>query len=221
MTPAGKPVGLVILASGRGTNMQAILEAVRTGAIPAPIRAVISNDPNAAALKHADAAGIPTEIFPHRDYPTREAFDQTLARAIDRYDPQLVVLAGFMRILSADFIRHFQDRLINIHPSLLPEFPGLRTHERALAAGAKRHGATVHFVTPEVDAGPIIIQAAVPVLPNDTTDSLAARVLKEEHRIYPLAIRWYIEGRLTVRDRQVMLDGAVRPEQGLVASTSS
>jgi len=208
--------GLVILVSGRGSNMQAILEAARAGAIPATVRAVISNDPAAEAVRIAQAAGVPIQIIPHRDYTTREDFDRALARAIDDYDPQLIVLAGFMRILTTEFIRSYEGRLMNIHPSLLPEFPGLNTHRRALAAGAARHGATVHFVTPEVDAGPIIVQAAVPVRPGDTPETLALRVLEEEHRIYPLAVRWLIEGRLSVRNGTVLLDGAVRAEQGLV-----
>ncbi len=212
-----KRQGIVILISGRGSNMQAILEATRTGDFPAEICAVISSNADAAGLKIAQAASIPTQVVSHRDYQTREALDEAFAHVIDRYHPQLVVLAGFMRILTANFIRRYQSQLINIHPSLLPQFPGLRTHERALAAGVKQHGATVHFVTPDVDTGPIIIQATVPVLPNDTPATLAARVLEQEHRIYPLAIRWFMEGRLTIRDGKVLLDGAVHAEQGLVS----
>ncbi len=215
-----KRQGIVILISGRGSNMQAILEATRTGDFPAEICAVISSNADAAGLKIAQAASIPTQVVSHRDYQTREALDEAFAHVIDRYHPQLVVLAGFMRILTANFIRRYQNQLINIHPSLLPQFPGLRTHERALAAGVKQHGATVHFVTPDVDAGPIIIQATVPVLPNDTPATLAARVLEQEHRIYPLAIRWFMEGRLTIRDGKVLLDGEQRPEQGLVEPAS-
>lgn len=211
-----KQAGIVILISGRGSNMQAILEATRTGVIPAEVRAVISSRPEAAGLKIAQAANIPTQVVSHRDYQTREAFDEALAHFIDRHEPQLVVLAGFMRILTANFIRRYQGLLINIHPSLLPRFPGLHTHERVIEAGHLQHGATVHFVTTDVDAGPIIAQAAVPVMPNDTSESLAARVLEQEHRIYPLAIRWFIEGRLTIRAGRVLLDGATRPEQGLI-----
>ena len=211
-----KGAGIVILISGRGSNMQAIVEATRTGEIPAEVRAVVSSRPEAAGLKIAQAANIPTQVVSHRDYLTREALDEALTRAIDRHDPQLVVLAGFMRVVTANFVRRYQNQLMNIHPSLLPQFPGLRTHERALAAGVKHHGATVHFVTHEVDVGPIIVQATVPVLPNDTPDILAARVLEQEHRIYPLAIKWFFEGRLSIRDGKVLLDGAVRPEQGIV-----
>ncbi len=213
--------GLVILVSGRGSNMQAILEAVYNGTIPAEVRAIISNDAEAEALKNARTTAIPTQVVSHRNYPTREDFDRALAQAIDRYDPQLVVLAGFMRILTAEFIRHYEGRLINIHPSLLPQFRGLDTHRRALEAGAQQHGATVHFVTPNVDAGPVIAQAVVPILPNDTPATLAARVLAEEHRLYPLAIRWFVEGRLAIRDDQVLFDGAVRAEQGLVTPEHS
>jgi phosphoribosylglycinamide formyltransferase-1 len=215
MTASATPPGIVILISGRGSNMRAILEAVQGGNLAADIRAVISNNPDADGLSIARAAGVPTQIVAHREYATREAFDTALAAAIDRYAPTLVVLAGFMRILTDQFIRHYDGRLINIHPSLLPQFPGLNTHQRALDAGAARHGASVHFVTPDVDAGPIIVQASVPVLAGDTAATLAARVLDEEHRIFPLAVKWFLDGRLTVRDGRVLLDGAVRAEQGL------
>ena len=214
MTAARLPV--VILLSGRGTNLQAIIDEVRAGNLPIDIRAVISSNPEAAGLARARAAGLRTETVDHRTYPTRADFDQALIAAIDAHAPKLVALAGFMRILGREFIEHYRGRLINIHPSLLPQFPGLDTHTRALAAGAKQHGASVHFVTPEVDAGPIIIQAALPVLPGDTPETLAERVLKEEHRILPLALRWFAEGRLTIRDGRVLLDGKPRPEQHLV-----
>jgi phosphoribosylglycinamide formyltransferase-1 len=205
----------VVLISGRGSNLRAIIDAVRAGQIRAEVRAVISNNPEAAGLTHARAAGIPTHVVDHRSYPTRAAFDQALVHLIDTYGPRLVVLAGFLRILTPEFIRHYAGCLINIHPSLLPAFPGLNTHARALAAGMHTHGATVHFVTTDVDAGPIIIQASVPVLPGDDPEQLAARVLQQEHRIFPLAIRWFVEGRLRVEGRRVLLDGAERPEQGL------
>lgn len=208
--------GIVILVSGRGSNMQAIIEAVRDGRLPAEIRAVISNEPGAPALERARAAGIPAIAINHREFPTRAQFDQALMREIDALEPRLVVLAGFMRILGREFIDHYAGRLINIHPSLLPAFPGLDTHERALQSGAKFHGASVHFVTHEVDGGPVIIQAAVPVRPDDSPETLAARVLAEEHRIFPLAIRWFLEGRLSVRDGWVTLDGGQSPEQGLI-----
>jgi phosphoribosylglycinamide formyltransferase-1 len=184
------------------------------------VRAVISNNPHAAGLQWARDAGIPAEAISHRDFPDRDAFDRALMAIIDRHQPDLVVLAGFMRILGKDLVNHYRGRLINIHPALLPDFPGLDTHARALAAGRRRHGATVHFVTDEVDAGPIVIQAAVDVKAGDDPDRLAARVLEQEHRIYPLAIRWFAEGRLDIRDGEVLLDGARRPEQGLVSLTT-
>lgn len=212
--------GIVILISGRGSNMQAILEAARAGDFPAEIRAVVSNAPEAAGLERARVAGVATEVVNHRDYRDRAEFERALMQAIDAHAPDLVALAGFMRILGPEFIDHYAGRLINIHPSLLPKFPGLDTHERALESGGKVHGASVHFVTREVDSGPIIVQAAVPVRPDDTPETLAARVLEEEHRIYPQAIRWFAEKRLSIRDGRVLLDGAQRPEQGLVAASS-
>ena len=208
--------GIVILVSGRGSNMQAIIEAVRDGRLPAEIRAVVSNETDAPALEHARAAGIPAIAINHRDFPARARFDQALMREIDSHDPRLVVLAGFMRILGRGIIAHYAGRLININPSLLPAFQGLDTPSRALQSGAKFHGASVHFVTHEVDGGPVIIQAAVPVRPDDSPDTLAARVLAEEHRIFPLAIRWFLDGRLSVRDGRVLLDGRQSPEQGLI-----
>ncbi|OGI48068.1 MAG: phosphoribosylglycinamide formyltransferase [Candidatus Muproteobacteria bacterium RIFCSPHIGHO2_12_FULL_60_33] len=207
--------GVVVLVSGRGSNLQAIINAVRSGRLPAEIRAVISSEPGAPALARARTAGIPTYTIDHREFATREQFDQALMRRIDACNPRAVVLAGFMRILGNAFIDHYAGRLINIHPSLLPAFPGLNTHARALQSGASHHGASVHFVTHEVDGGPIIIQAAVPVLPGDTPETLAERVLGEEHRIYPLAIRWFLDGRLSVEGGRVLLDGQQRPEQGL------
>jgi phosphoribosylglycinamide formyltransferase-1 len=208
--------GIVILISGRGSNMQAVLEQTMSGAIPATISAVISNNPAAEGLAIAPSFGVPIETVPHRDYPTREAFDAALMRAIDRHAPKLVVLAGFMRILTDTFINHYKDRLINIHPSLLPAFPGLNTHQRAIDAGVKQHGATVHFVIPDIDAGPIIAQAKIPVLANDTPASLGARVLKEEHRILPMAVKWFMENRLSICDGKVFLDGSISDAQGLV-----
>jgi phosphoribosylglycinamide formyltransferase-1 len=208
---------VVVLISGRGSNLQAILDEVRADRLPVKIHAVISNNPEAPGLAPARAASLPTHVVNHRDYPDRAQFDQALMREIDAYAPELVVLAGFLRLLTPAFIKHYAGRLMNIHPSLLPQFPGLNTHARVLASGARVHGASVHFVTPDMDAGPIIIQAAVPVRPTDTPSSRAARVLEQEHRIYPLAIRWFAEGRLRLQDGQVLLDGAVRPEQGLVS----
>ena len=185
---------IVILISGRGSNMVALLDA----GIPAQIAAVISNDPAAKGLQTAAARGIATVALDHRQYPDRERFDAALAEAIDAHAPDLVVLAGFMRILTAGFVARYAGRMLNIHPSLLPSFPGLHTHRQALQSGVRVHGATVHFVTPQLDHGPIVIQAAVPVLPDDDEDRLAARVLAQEHRIYPQAVRWFCEDRLAV-----------------------
>jgi len=207
---AGRP-SLVVLISGRGSNLQTILDAIRDGRLNAKLRAVISNNPDAPGLERARRAGIPAEVVDHRNFPSRETFDAELRRHIDRHAPALVVLAGFMRILSDDFIRHFEGRLLNIHPSLLPEFPGLNTHARALAAGAREHGASVHFVTPAVDAGPVVLQARVAVEPGDTPVTLAARVLREEHRILPEAIGWFLAGRLTLSNGQALLDGRPVP----------
>jgi phosphoribosylglycinamide formyltransferase-1 len=194
-------IRVVILLSGRGSNFRAIAEA----GLPVEIAAVISNRPQAAGLDYARERGFPAIALDHTEHPDRAAFDALLADEIERHRPDLVVLAGYMRILSPAFIARFEGRLLNIHPSLLPMFPGLRTHERALAEGVKVHGCTVHFVTADLDHGPIVIQAAVPVRADDTADTLAARVLAQEHRIYPQAIRWFAEGRLTIRDGRVNL----------------
>ena len=182
----------VILISGRGSNMRSIVEA-RTGL---DVRAVISNDPAAGGLQWASERGIPTRVVDHRQYATREAFDSALGACIAELKADLVLLAGFMRILTPGFVERFRGRMLNIHPSLLPAFPGLHTHRQALAAGVKLHGCSVHLVTPELDSGPIVVQAAVPVVAGDTEETLAARVLAAEHRIYPQAVRWYLEGRI-------------------------
>jgi len=211
----GKRPGLVVLISGRGSNLQALIDAVHAAQLPAAIRAVISNNADAPGLARAQRAGIPTHVINHRDFANRDQFDRALMQRIDAYQPKLVVLAGFLRILGRDFIDHYAGRMLNIHPSLLPEFPGLDTHARALQSGAKHHGASVHFVTHDMDSGPVIVQAAVPVFPGDTPETLAERVLKEEHRIYPLAIRWFLENRLSVAAGRVLLDGREQPEQGL------
>jgi phosphoribosylglycinamide formyltransferase-1 len=200
---------LVILISGRGSNMEALLEA----RLPARVAAVISNNPKARGLVTAQARGLATAVVDHRAFPDRAAFDTALAAEIDRHRPDLIVLAGFMRILTETFIARYRGRLINIHPSLLPAFTGLHTHRRALEAGVRVHGCTVHFVAPEVDSGPIIAQAAVPVLPGDTEERLAARVLAEEHRIYPQVVRWLCEGRL-----RLDADGTVAADSMLAAS---
>jgi phosphoribosylglycinamide formyltransferase-1 len=183
-------MSVAILISGRGSNLRALVEA------GLPIAAVISNQASAAGLAYARARQLSTAVVAHTAYPSRDAFDDALAAEIDRFRPRLVALAGFMRILTPAFVRRYEGRLLNIHPSLLPAFPGLHTHARALGAGVKVHGATVHFVTPELDHGPIVIQAAVPVRPGDDEDALAARVLAQEHRIYPQAVRWFLDDRL-------------------------
>jgi phosphoribosylglycinamide formyltransferase-1 len=200
---------IVILISGRGSNMEAIVRAQQAEAWPARIAAVISNKPDAKGLAFAASHGIPTAVVPNKEFPTREAFDAALQETIDRFAPDLVVLAGFMRILTAPFVEHYAGRMLNIHPSLLPLFPGLHTHRQALAAGVPEHGATVHFVTAELDHGPAVIQARIPVLPGDTEDSLAERLLAEEHVIYPQAVRLFIEDRLSIVDGEVRI--AVTP----------
>ncbi|HZG19026.1 MAG TPA: phosphoribosylglycinamide formyltransferase [Herbaspirillum sp.] len=199
---------IVILISGRGSNMEAIVRAAQSERWPARIAAVISNRADASGLEFAAAHGIATAVVANRDYPTRDLFDAALRDRIDAFAPDLVVLAGFMRILTAPFVNHYQGRMLNIHPSLLPSFPGLATHRQALAAGVKLHGATVHFVTPDLDHGPIVAQAAVPVLEEDSEETLAQRVLEQEHAIYPRAVRWFIEGRLTLEGARVRLTGA-------------
>lgn len=187
---------LVILISGRGSNMQALLESN----LNADRKVVISNNPNAEGLRIAQQYGAETWVIDHRHFADRQAFDTALAEKIATFQPKLIALAGFMRVLTDDFVRRYQDRLINIHPSLLPAFPGLSTHARALQEGVKIHGCTVHFVTPQVDHGPIIIQAALAVLPQDTEASLSKRVLQQEHRIFPQAVRWFMDGEIKLTD---------------------
>jgi phosphoribosylglycinamide formyltransferase-1 len=194
-------MSVVVLISGRGSNLQAILEA------GIPVSAVISNRADARGLMLAERHGVPARVLPHRDFASREAFDAALAAAIDGFAPRLVALAGFMRVLTPAFVARYEARLVNIHPSLLPAFPGLDTHRRALDAGVKLHGCTVHFVTPQLDNGPIIVQAAVPVRAGDTEEALAARVLEQEHIVYPRAIRWFLEGRLQRHGERVTLAG--------------
>lgn len=189
MTTAKSRARLVILISGRGSNMRSIIEAADNGELDVDIKAVISNRPDAAGLEFASQAGIETAVIDHKQFDSRESFDKAMADAIDQYQPSFVILAGFMRILTADFVEHFAGRLINIHPSLLPKFKGLHTHERAIEAGEIEHGASVHFVTAELDDGPVILQAKVPVMADDNADTLAARVLEQEHLLYPAAIK--------------------------------
>ena len=200
---------IVILLSGRGSNLQAIHQACTTDGWPARVVAVISNRPGAAGLAWAAGRGLTTLALDHRQHAKREAFDAALAEAIDAFAPDLVVLAGFMRLLGDAFVQRYAGRLLNIHPSLLPAFAGLHTHQRAIDAGCKLAGCTVHFVTPTLDHGPIIAQAMVPVLPDDTADRLSDRVLAAEHVIYPRAVRWFVEGQLRLVGKQVRhRDGA-------------
>jgi len=210
-TPSKK---LVILISGSGSNLQAFIDATQNHSLPATIAAVISNRPGVKGLERARKAGIQTELIDHKQFHDRDYFDRALMNVIDRYQPDAVILAGFMRILGSEFVTHFARKLFNIHPSLLPKYPGLHTHQRAIEAGDKEHGATVHFVVPELDAGPAIIQARVPVYPDDDADRLAARVLEQEHRIYPLAVKWFCENRLALTDNGATLDGRLLPATG-------
>ena len=197
---------VVVLISGRGSNMAALIEAAKDPAYPAEIVAVLSNRPTAAGLETARAAGIATDVIDHKAFDGREAFEEKLTAAIDAFRPDIVCLAGFMRLLTAGFAERWRDRLINIHPSLLPSFKGLDTHVRALAAGVKLHGCSVHFVRPEMDAGPLIAQAAVPVLSGDTEETLAARVLAAEHELYPTALALVARGRTRVVEHRVIVE---------------
>lgn len=206
---------LAILISGRGSNMQAFIEACASGELDAQISVVISNNTDAAGLERAAQAGIATCCIDHRAFPSREAFDQALVDQLQARRADLVILAGFMRILTPVFIKPFAGRLLNIHPSLLPKYPGLHTHQRALDAGDTEAGVTVHFVTPELDGGPPIIQARVPIVAGDNAQTLAARVILEEHVIYPLAAQWYLQGRLKLTNQGAYLDGNPIPATGI------
>ncbi len=208
-----EPLPVVILISGGGSNLQALIDGATGGYLPIDIRAVISNQAQARGLKRAARAGIETRVLSHRDYSSREAYDADLLTLIETYNPGLVALAGFMRILTPGFALHYRGRLLNIHPSLLPRYRGLHTHARALEAGDLEHGASVHFVTEELDGGPLVLQVKVPVHADDDTDSLAARVLQQEHRIYPQAVRWFAEGRLRLSP-----SGAVSLDAGILAA---
>src|SRR5471032_3700822 len=196
---------IVILISGRGTNMETVVRACARDGWQALVAAVISNRPDAAGLAFAAENGIPATVVDHRDFTTRDAFDQALARVIDGFEPDLVMLAGFMRVLTDAFVERYAGRMINVHPSLLPSFPGLKTHQQALDAGVRLHGASVHFVTSQLDHGPIVVQSAVPVVAGDTPATLAERVLATEHIIYPRAVRWFVEGRLALNGQRVTL----------------
>lgn len=198
---------IVVLISGGGSNLQAIIDAIDSGTLHADIRAVISNRINAYGLERARNHGITTAVVNHRDYPNRKQFDQALQQNIDRFEPRLLVLAGFMRILTPAFVEHYQGRMINIHPSLLPHYTGLNTHQRAIDAGDREHGVSIHFVTNELDGGPVISQARVPVLPDDDAGTLARRVLTQEHILYPKTLEWYCQGRLQQLDNAAYLDG--------------
>ncbi len=203
---------LVVLISGSGSNLQAIIDACAGGTIEGEVVAVISNRPDAYGLERARRAGIRAEVLDHTGFADREAFDHALIERIDTHRPDLVILAGFMRILTPISVQHYNGRLLNIHPSLLPDFQGLHTHRRALEAGHTLHGASVHFVTEELDGGPVILRAEVPVLPGDDEQTLAARVLEQEHRIYPTVIQWFAEGRLRLDStHRVLLDGKWLP----------
>jgi phosphoribosylglycinamide formyltransferase-1 len=210
---------VVVLLSGTGSNLQALIDSTRTGDSPLRIAAVISNRSDAYGLQRARDAGIDTRSLDHKAFDGREAFDSSLIELIDAFNPKLVVLAGFMRILSADFVRHYEGRLLNIHPSLLPKYKGMHTHQRALDADDSEHGCSVHFVTEELDGGPLVVQAVVPVESGDSAQTLAQRVHTQEHRIYPLAVRWFAEGRLILGDQGALLDGQLLAASGHLIRT--
>jgi len=208
-----KSFPIVVLISGSGSNLQAIIDSCSDPESSINIRTVISNNPEAYGLQRARQSGITTIVINHRDFPDRSSYDAALMAEIDSHQPKLVVLAGFMRILTTEFVNHYSGRLINIHPSLLPLYPGLNTHQQAIENGDLKAGATVHFVTPEVDDGPVIIQVHVPVFETDSSSDLASRVLQQEHLIYPKAIRWFAQGRLIVQNGEVLLDGKQSSKQ--------
>lgn len=206
---------IAILISGRGSNMQAFIDACQAGELSASIALVVSNNPDAAGLEKAAEAGIPTHCINHREYPDRESFDGALVDCLNLHHIDLVILAGFMRILTPVFITPYLGRLLNIHPSLLPKYPGLNTHQRALDAGDSEAGVTVHFVTPELDGGPPILQATVPILAGDTAEILAGRVIEQEHQIYPLAAKWFLDQRLQLSEQGAFLDGKLLSTTGI------
>ena len=207
-------ITLAVLISGNGSNLQAIINSCQKGEIAATISCVISNETNAYGLQRARRANVPTHVLPHTEFSKRKLFDDALARLIDSYNVDLIVLAGFMRILGADFIKKYEHRIINIHPSLLPKHRGLNTHARVLSAGDKLHGASVHFVTPDLDGGPLITQASIPVECKDTEETLQQKVHRIEHKILPLTIGWFAENRLRVEDGNVLLDGELIEHSG-------
>lgn len=211
---------VVVLISGRGSNMRVLAERAASGALPIDVRAVLSDKAEAQGLQTARELGIATEALSARSFADREAFDAALADRIEAYGPKLIVLAGYMRILSSAFVQRFAGRMINIHPSLLPKYPGLRTHERVLAAGDSVHGASVHFVTEDLDSGPVILQGRVPVLPSDTPESLSARVQRAEHIIYPQAVDWLAQGRVAMRGGQTWMDDKPCPTPPVIEVTA-
>jgi phosphoribosylglycinamide formyltransferase-1 len=212
------PCPIVVLISGNGSNLQALMDHSAEGAYR--VCAVISNKADACGLQRASKAGIPTRVIDHRDYADRLSFDKRLIEEIDSFNPALVVLAGFMRILSAEFVQHYAGRVLNIHPSLLPAYRGTHTHERVLEAGEKEHGVSVHFVTEELDGGPVVLQASVPIRTDDTAISLAERVFEQEHRIYPKAVAWFAAGRLNMQDKAAVFDGKRLGVSGIRESSS-
>ncbi len=215
------PISLVVLISGSGTNLQAIIDEIAKGNLNARIAAVISNEPEAYGLKRAAQAGIPYEVINHRDFPTRQAFDQQLTASIESCQPDLVILAGFMRILTDQLVNHFEHRMLNIHPSLLPDYKGLHTHQRVLDDQQPRHGCSVHFVTPKLDDGPVIVQAVIDIEADDNANSLQQRVQQQEYIIYPMAIRMIAEGRVTISADQVHIDNKIRQQPLQVKAVST
>ena len=205
---------LCVLISGNGSNLPAMIDSIEAGQLQAEIVAVISNRPGVFGLERAIKAGIPAHCLDHKDFSDRDEFDAKLQSLIDSFSPDGVVLAGFMRILTPEFVEHFSGKLLNIHPSLLPKYKGLHTHQRAIDNGDKEHGVSVHFVTPELDGGPVIIQSRVPVFEDDTADELAERVQEQERRIYPLVLKWFVAGRLTMKDNKAVLDDKILPPEG-------
>jgi len=216
---AAKKSRIVVLISGSGSNLQAIIDGCQQRQINAEVAMVISNRPNVFGLQRAEQAGIANTCIDHKDFASREAFDQALSDKLNSINPDLIVLAGFMRILTPEFVTNFLGKLVNIHPSLLPKYPGLNTHQRAIDDGEEQAGVTVHFVTPELDGGPAIIQAPIMIEASDDASSLAAKVLVEEHRIYPRAISWFVDGRLSLTNGKAMLDNEILPSHGVQSTT--
>jgi phosphoribosylglycinamide formyltransferase-1 len=212
----GRDPVIVVLISGSGSNLQALINAVEKEEITGNIKAVISNKADVFGIERAQKAGISTHVVDHTKYDNREVFDGELILKIEQYQPDLIVLAGFMRILTDSFVRRYEGKMLNIHPSLLPKYPGLNTHQRALDAGDTEHGVTVHFVTAELDSGPNIIQAKVPTLKQDTAETLAKRIQQQEHIIYPIAVKWFVDGRLSMHENHALLDQKELPETGLI-----